>query len=48
MSTIMFLIKKIMLIQNLPESLPKLEKEREWSDYGIQELLGKFIESNKK
>ncbi|CAD8104580.1 unnamed protein product [Paramecium sonneborni] len=33
---------------DLPESLPKLEKEREWSDYGIQELLGKFIDGNKK
>lgn len=33
---------------DLPESLPKLEREREWNDYGISELVSKYIDGGKK
>lgn len=32
----------------LPDSLPKIEKDREWTDIGIQELLGKYLDGGKK
>ncbi|CAD8190260.1 unnamed protein product [Paramecium octaurelia] len=47
MSISMFSDKKDYANLDLPESLPKLEKEREWSDYCIRELLGIFIDGNK-
>ncbi|KAM3146244.1 hypothetical protein pb186bvf_001589 [Paramecium bursaria] len=42
-----FISDKKELNLDIAETLPKMDKEKDWNDFGVMELLGKCLGSNK-